>query len=405
MKIDTLVKKIYRLNDVRDGFWNSYLDRIKDGMRVTWYHSSGFDLRPLYAIRELTSFGHEYDMSNGTFNKIGKDIQNTDIVFNDYKVHFYDALLEIWNKKRNGVLGANKPSTADMVQFLARKKEMSDDFSDLFSHTSHKYFKNFFSENTLESIEPFKLFADDERSLLEPSISHRDYYPNEAREYDSAVTQREYDGFAIKLSSFSSSHVTIIFLCLDDVLVKKVFDDYQIEVVCLFENASGVGMGGGYLFEWLYRKHYDLKNLKYIFTDNFRYDEETKRLLLNYPLLENQFTVKNYLFGRREATLWLTDTMAEKSGIGGIRITITKQGNYKENSKRFTLEFDKSDLYNGIEPTDDDYLLSNFLFGLIHGELRLKTDAICINPHYEWQKNQGKHGGGFCLAVRKDLLL
>jgi len=365
MFISSLVEKIFLLNNVQDEFWKSYLERIRNGIKVTWYHSSGFDMRALIAIRELTSFGSDYNSKNQTFNKIGKELQNTDIIFSDYGNHYYDALLNICNKKQQGVLG-------------------KEDFYELFKFSKYS---GLCSEN-LVSIFPFCLFTDQERKALKSKIKFRNGYDIRTYESKGVKDNRKYDGFALKISNFTSSYITIIFLCLDDRIVKQIFEDYQIEVVCIFENATGAGLGGGFLFEWLYDKPDKTKEIKYFFTDNFSYEEENNRLVLNDICLREQFIVKNYLFGKRKTTLKIKDSMEGESGIGEIIIDISKftknyiaphsfELSYCDNSKEFQF-------------TETDYLLKNFLFGIIHGKLRIESYDSNI-----------KHGKGFCLAIRK----
>ena len=103
MTSNDLVSRIYSLNDVKDGFWKDYLDRIRNGIKVTWYPSSGFDLRPLetlYYYRQIKSI--------------------TDIVYSDIG-HYYDnyaLLMNIWHKSQEGTL-----NDKDMPDFIYSRLE------------------------------------------------------------------------------------------------------------------------------------------------------------------------------------------------------------------------------------------------------------------------------------------
>ena len=409
-QINNFVDKIHALNSVEDGFWRDYLDRIRNGMKVTWYHSSGFDLRPLFCIRELTSFGQDYAMNCNEFDKIGKELQKTDIVFSDRQRHFYDSLLNLWSKRESGLPLDCPPADGNLIEFIRKGCQCLPGESaiyDLFSHNKHNHCKSYFEESLL-SIKPFRLFSNNERKELVSSVGVclNDY----ARANDDARAfaeftehNREYDGFAIQTSGFSSSHITIIFLCLDDRIVKKLFDDYQIDVVGIFENATGLGLGGSLPLSWLYPNPKDLEKVKYIFTDEFQYDEEQKRLILGYDYIENAYAVKNYLFGRTRTALRLTDNMGEECGIGAISFKMTKFV-HRDDKWRFEIELEKKSYHNGIGSlfTDSDYILMNYLFGLISGELRLTSDAMVDRPAGNGkQEKYGHHGDGFCLAVKK----
>ena len=366
MAISDFVEKINSLNNVNDVFWQKYLERIKENSKVTWYHSSGFDLRPFYVISELTSFGdtyyctdsydprftHEYNIKDGrlkirkvdlTFESVGKELQKSEFVFSDSYDFYYDSLLSIWIKKQQGILQDN-------------------DFSKLSIDLSVK---------SLLSIEPFRLLTERERK----SLNSMKFKHSADITHGVNITvdeKREYDGFFLKIAKDSSSHITMIFLCLDDRIVKKIFDDFYINVICIFENTAGGGEGGGLSFHCLYDTPESTKTIKYIFTENYHFDIENNKLILDYDSIAKDYIVKNYSFGCNESTLFITDTI---DSVLGIRI----KKRYDQNNNKFILSIDN----------DNGNQLLNYLFGRIHGELKI-TNGI---------KN-GQYGREFCLAIK-----
>ena len=232
MTINDLVNIIYSLNDVKDGFWKDYLERIRHGMKVTWYHAAGFDLRPLHIIFSLAQ-------PSSVMSKIGLELYNTDLVYSNIGYgmgyDFYSTFLNIWNKKNQGI----DLNDSDLPHWSMTHCTPIGDVNGI--PTAEAY----------SSIEPFSLFTKEERMRFK----NGDYG-------ESANQNREYDGFAIKLKYYTKTYITIIYLCLDDLMVKRLFDTFNIEVVCLFENAP-IGVG----IENLLKSPDDYNNAKYIFSD------------------------------------------------------------------------------------------------------------------------------------------
>jgi hypothetical protein len=61
--MNDLVERIYELNGVKSEFWIEYLERVRSGMKITWYPSSGFDLK--------------------TFIQMPRILHNTNVVYSD----------------------------------------------------------------------------------------------------------------------------------------------------------------------------------------------------------------------------------------------------------------------------------------------------------------------------------
>jgi len=265
LAINDLIDKIYHLNDIKDEFWQGYLSRISNNIKVTWHHSSGFDLRPLAVVNGLTIYYSRSDKLRIS-RYIGRELQKTEFVFNDSWNRYYDIFLDLWNKKQHG--GLNESDVSQL----------------------HEHYSGIPSVESMLSIVPFRLFSNEERKALKSlDFMCRCYKENRIEE------NREFDGFAIKFFSFSSSYITIIFLCLDDRIVKKIFDDYNIDVICIFENTAGGGEGGSLSLDCLYNTSEEMKNVKYIFTDRYFYDDEKKRLKLGYNFLNDDYYVSNYM--------------------------------------------------------------------------------------------------------------
>jgi len=227
MTITDLVEKIYSLNNVQNDFWIDYLERIRNGIKVTWYPSSGFDLRP------IQSSAYSWK------TEIGRELQNTDLIYSDYSawINNYDLFMNIYNKKRDGSL-----SDSDMPEWW-------------YTHLETRYFGEFLPAKYLESIEPFKLFTEDTRRSLPVYVKGVDFMSTET--YLEKMCKHQYDGFAIKLKNLFAKHITIIFLCLDDRIVEDLFEEHSIEVIGLFCGDSGT-CGPQ-------RKGSVIKNIKYVF--------------------------------------------------------------------------------------------------------------------------------------------
>jgi len=299
MTINDLVDRIYRLNDVKDGFWKEYLEEIRSDFKVTWHRSCGMDFRPLILIWSLTDNNY-WNWRNKRVRKfydtIGKEIQRTDIVFSDaagYYTDYYDTLLNLHNEKRLGIFDQRRVifNTDVYYRYTGERENWNR--------------KNCGGITTLSisSIEPFKIFTKEERKEL-ALLQFKNHNGHDVGPIVVNV-EREFDGFAIKMNNFSSSDVTVIYLCLDDRIVKKVFDDFQIEVVCLFENRTG-GKAGGLPLGWLFENADEIKKMKYICSDKCDYDEEKKSFRLNYEYdyFEDEYIVEKYFpmtgFGRGE---------------------------------------------------------------------------------------------------------
>ena len=264
MAINELVNKIHSLNKVQNEFWKGYLERIRKNFTVTWYHSSGFDLRPLQVVYTLSNikvgrWSRDYTDDDKLCLTIGNELQNTEFVYSDSCVYYdyYNILLNIWNGKNESVF---------------------DDIG-----MPSKNFNGSLLSKSFLSIEPFSIFTNEERKAMK--YSDEDIY---------LIEDQEYDGFAIKLAGYNKSYITIIFLCLDDRIVKKLFEDYNINLICLFENATG-GEGGGINFDCLFKNYKLIKNIKYIFSDSYYggFKGENIPLKLN-NFISNDFRVWDF---------------------------------------------------------------------------------------------------------------
>jgi len=265
ININDLVDKIYRLNDVKDGFWKDYLEEIRSDFKVTWHRSCGYDLRPLYIIK---NFGYS---KTRVIRKIPKEIKKTDIIFSDaaeydYTHEFYNELLDLWKNNQKGVFYG---------VYLNNRKE----------NWQFKFPSN------ISDVTPFKLFTEEERKELKKMHFKNSW--GEGNEVTPIINlEREFDGFAMKINGydFSESYITLIYLFLDDRITKKIFFDYNIEIVCLFESRTS-GKGGGLPFSWLFYDLEEFKDIKYIFTDKCVYDDEKSLLKLDYELIADKYVL------------------------------------------------------------------------------------------------------------------
>ena len=224
LTINNLVDKIYALNDVKDGFWKDNLERIRLGMKVTWYHAAGFDLRPLQIIKQLAQ-------PSSIMNKIGLELYNTDLVYSNIGYgmghDYYETFMNIWKKKSQGM----DLTCSDLPPFT---------MVDCPPHP-----------NAYLSVEPFSIFSKEERLTFENGQYGESANPN-----------RDFDGFAIILRYCTKTHITIIYLCLDDFIVKRLIDEFNINVVCVFENSPN-RPDLGHLFDI----PDGIKGIKYVFSD------------------------------------------------------------------------------------------------------------------------------------------
>ena len=260
MNVNNLIDKIYDLNDVKDGFWKDYLEENRNDFRITWHRSCGCDLRPLTYIRSLAN------SKKKAVKAIGRELKTTDIIFSDAMQYadYYDTFLNLWRKNHNGIFYGYELTNTKPDQF--------------------------FRDSSTYSVEPFKLFTQQEREALKSLI----FRNGEGWETKPIInTKREFDGFAMKIYgyNFSQSYVTIIYLCHDDRVVKKLFDDYRIDVVCLFENRCG-GKAGGLPMNYLFNDYDNfekIKTIKYICTDNCYYDDENARIKYRYDFIADNY--------------------------------------------------------------------------------------------------------------------
>ena len=231
-----LVNRIYSLNDVKEGFWKDYLERIRSDMKVTWYHASGFDLRPLHIIFSLAQ-------PNSTMSKIGLELYNTDLLYSNIGCgmgyDLYGTFLNIWKKKSRGVDLNDSDLPHKDITNCDPPKNYPNDVS------------GFPSAEAYSSVEPFSIFTKEERMMF--------YNGNYG---ESANQSREYDGFAIKLKYYTSTYITIIYLCLDDFIVKHLIDSFNINVGCVFENSPNRPN-----IDNLFDVPDGINNIKYIFSD------------------------------------------------------------------------------------------------------------------------------------------
>jgi hypothetical protein len=141
----------------------------------------------------------------------------------------------------------------------------------------------------MRDVQPFRIFADEERKALKSIDFHgKTAFLNE---------EQDYDGFAVKLYLRSNTPTTVIFFCLDDRIVRKLLEDNNIDLICVFENATGKGgaylgginpldfgfpdvSDGGLNFSHLFGGSELVYDIKYIFTDAYTYCERMKRSFL-----------------------------------------------------------------------------------------------------------------------------
>ena len=265
MTINDLVDRIYKLNIIKDGFWKDYLEEIRIDFRVSWHRSSGFDLRPLSYVN---SYADTKKKSFSEIKRIGKELKKTDFIFSDsleYQSEAYEMLLDLSN---------------------SRQHQNFNDYNLLKINKRLDYYRG----NGTFDCKAFKLLSKEEKDCYKQLLFKNSY----GHENHPIVPEdREHDGFALRVYGydFSLSYITIIFLCLDDRIVKKIFEDYNINVFFLFENRVGRKGGGlpmNYIFNE-FEKSVVLENIKYIFTDNCYFDDDSEKIKYHYDYISKDF--------------------------------------------------------------------------------------------------------------------
>jgi len=104
---------------------------------------------------------------------------------------------------------------------------------------------------------------------------------------------------------------------MDDRIVKKIFDDYNIDVVCIFEKTAGGGEGGALSLRCLYNSSEEAANIKYIFTDHYFYDDVEKKLRFggDYGFLADDYHISNCMRGNYFA--WNDSMFYSKDFVAG----------------------------------------------------------------------------------------
>jgi hypothetical protein len=276
---NALAKRILANSDIKDKFWNEYLSGIGNSTKAAWYHSAGLDWRPLKAIRSLTNWHYLSGRDNRELHAIGTEIRGTMMLFSDFHPRIYRELLEIWMAKRD----KDESKFNQVAKHLLRTPHL-------------------FSWNLLLSIEPFRVYTEEERNhstgkmlRLNPHAearkghSHNGHHGTRRiqRSTDWVVSEdHEYDGFLIKLAGYDGSQAlfdTVIYFCLDDRDVMDLLRETKVKVACLFENRAhgDNGDGIGTSFEHIFETPEDAESLKYLFTDNYDYCDSQGKLKLN----------------------------------------------------------------------------------------------------------------------------
>jgi hypothetical protein len=272
---NALAKRILANSDIKDKFWNEYLSEVAKNTKATWYHSAGMDWRPLKAIRSLTNWHYLSGRDNRELHAVGTEIRDTMMLFSDFYPRIYGELLEIWT---------------------AKKEKDESRFNQVARHllkTPH-----LFSWNLLQSIEPFRVYTEEERNHSPGKILRLDPHAGGRKGHNGAHGTRrmqrsadwvvseehEHDGFLIKLAWYDGSQAlfdTVIYFCLDDRDVMNLLRETKVKVVCLFENRAHGDTGDGTGFEHIFETSEDIASLKYLFTDNYDYSDAQGKLLLN----------------------------------------------------------------------------------------------------------------------------
>ena len=242
----------------------TYVQRLLGGKFATWYHASNLDGRPIMCLRALANWNFGTEEENLLFRSIGQELRDTAFVYNEYSDKVYKKFLRNWEyAKENG--GRMATSLFDGVDCTNAK------------------------------IEPFQIFTESERAK---------YMDKYGSSNGGSQKAREYDGFTIMLPWFKSlSDVcdTVIFFCLDDYYVKKMFVEHGIRVIALFEHDAGTEGSPGFMS--LFETVETARTIKYIFTDAYNYcDNFEKYLLCNsqYSTVWDAFEVRNCVAGRHK---------------------------------------------------------------------------------------------------------
>lgn len=246
----------------KDALWK---ENLFGGKKITWYHASALDGRPIMTLRAMMNWSFGTDDENRLFQNIGLELRDTALVYNDNSSTCYDKLLGLC-KRINSKDYVNRPLVI---------------------------FDNI--DASLASIIPFAIFTDEERIVYESK-------------YEERTVNKEFDGFIIKLPwfrSFPELSDTVIFFCLNDDGLRELFDVYNVEVVAFFESRAGHEGSPG--FSGLYRTTDEAKSIKYIFTDHYTFCGEFNRYLLcnaDYSTICFDFDVTNLVKGVNSKALY-----------------------------------------------------------------------------------------------------
>ena len=249
----------------------SLINNLFGGRKVSWYHASNLDGRPIMLLRALMNWDFGDDDENRVFRTIGLELRNTMLVYNDNSKQIYEEMLEAW-----------KHSTEEK---------------------STKRIKQLFRgiDCTCASIIPFRILAEAEHNI---------YFTNK-RDNGETINEstRKFDGFMMRLPWFRllpDLCDTVVFFCMDDFCLKNLFDKCNIEVVAFFEHNAGHEGSPG--FSQLYKTAEAAHSIKYIFTDWYNYCvkiEPESYILCNsdYPAIWHLFKVFNLVSGRKELSI------------------------------------------------------------------------------------------------------
>jgi len=326
---------------------------LGDG-RITWYHASALDGRPVMALRVLLEWNIGTEKENTIFCNVGNELSNTTLVFSDYSDSVYSRLLKAYHHTRDEISGGQR-----FIQTL----EHIDPYA--------------------TEIEPFIIFKNEERVLYNVK-------------YNTTTTDREYDGFILKLTRFGDVAVSsdsVVFFCMDDYGLKELFDLYGIEVVAVFENQAGNEGSPG--IKQIYSSSDEAASIKYLFTDMYNY--QNRLYCDHHP--DYSYSDKH---PENDDSYKCGETCPVERSLPDYAKTLTysdicKRGRYSLYSSCYSGVFDGFQVYNFVEGRNK---LTPLFTRLPERELALFVEGVENGYMYESQSNVVGYGGGFCLAVR-----
>jgi len=342
---------ISQLTATYDPNWVKTL--LGDG-RITWYHASALDGRPVMALRALLNWNIGTEKENTMFRNVGIELSNTTLVFSDYSDSAYCRLLKAYQHTQGEISGG---------QHIIQTLEHIDPYA--------------------IEIEPFTIFKNEERVLYN-------------MKYNVTTTDREYDGFILKLTrsgDMAASSDSIVFFCMDDYGLKELFDLYGIEVVAVFENQAGNEGSSG--IKQLYSSSDEAASIKYLFTDMYNY--QNRLYCDHHP--DYCYSDKHH---ENDDSHKCGETCPVERSLPDYAKTLSysdiyERGWYSLYSFSYDGVFDEFQVYNFVEGRDE---LIPIPTSLPERELKLFLETAECRCLYEPQSNIVGYGGGFCLALK-----